>query len=94
MPGFYLYNQNICTRLYLFGHDLKNLLIKNGWAETNLRRADFIFINSCSFLKKTEDFFLAKISELDKNKSAEQKIGYSLPRQVRRFDRLNLRLNR
>lgn len=74
MTNFYLYNQKVCTRLYLFGHDLHNLLLANNWQESELAQADYIFINSCSFLKSTEDYFITKISELDQQKSAQQKI--------------------
>ena len=62
---FYLFNENVCIRLKLFGEDLKNLLSSNGWKETTLQDADYIFINSCSFLNSKESFFLKKIQELD-----------------------------
>ncbi len=74
MTNFYLYNQKVCTRLYLFGHDLRQLLLANNWQESELAQADYIFINSCSFLKTTEDYFITKIKELDQQKSAQQKI--------------------
>ncbi|MFA6227597.1 MAG: radical SAM protein [Patescibacteria group bacterium] len=74
MPSFHLCNNNVCTRLYLFGQDLKSLLLQNCWQELPLNQADLIFVNSCSFLTKTENFFLAKIEKLDKSKTANQKI--------------------
>ncbi|MBT3405386.1 radical SAM protein [archaeon] len=61
-------------RLKLFGEDLKKLFILNGWEETSLETADYIFINSCSFLKSKEDFFIKKIGGYDFSKKRSQKI--------------------
>lgn len=62
---FYLFNEGVCIRLKLFGEEIKELLTKNGYEESNLEDADLILINSCSFLKSKEEFFLKKIEEVN-----------------------------
>lgn len=75
MKKFYLYNKGTCTRLKLFGEEVKNLLQVNGWKESEEKVAKIIFVNSCSFLKKKEREFLGLISRIDKRKKIDQKIA-------------------
>ena len=74
MPTFKFYNNNLCTRLELLGRDVKDLLLNNGWLEKNDIDADYIFINTCAFLKKTEDYFIQQIRKIEKEKQIKQKI--------------------
>ena len=71
---FSMINQGTCTRLKLFGEDIRKLLINNQWREVDSKQADFIFINSCSFLKSKEDYFVKLIHENNNLKNKNQKI--------------------
>lgn len=63
-----------CTRLKLFGEDLKKLFIQNGWRQTEFEEADYIFVNTCSFLKSREDYFIKRINVFAKKKLSAQKL--------------------
>lgn len=64
MSTFYLENTGTCTRVKLYGEDVRNLLLLNEWDETNdYRQAEYIFINTCSFLQTKADYFLNKIQK-------------------------------
>ena len=71
----YIYNQNTCTRVKLYGIDVSNLFTINGYKlvekETD---ANFIIINTCSFLKSKEEYFLNFISKVNNNLKPKQKI--------------------
>ncbi len=71
---FNLINGGTCTRLKLFGEDIRKLLISNNWVETYIQQADYIFINSCSFLKSKEDYFVQLIKDSYEIKNNKQKI--------------------
>ena len=75
MKSFYLYNKGTCTRLKLFGEEVKNLLIENDWREKSLDEADLILFNSCSFIRKKEQEFLYLIRKANKKKKREQKLA-------------------
>ena len=62
---FYMYNENVCIRLKLFGEDVKNLLKANDWKESKFKDSNYILINSCSFIKSKEKEFLDKIGEIE-----------------------------
>jgi MiaB/RimO family radical SAM methylthiotransferase len=72
--NFYIINKRTCTRVKLFGEDLRKLLIVNGWKQVSLRQAEWIFINSCSFLKSQENYFISLIKQVYGGKSQNQKI--------------------
>lgn len=72
---FYLFNTGTCTRVRLFGEDVRTLLKINGYYEVkNPFDADYIFVNTCSFLKSKSDYFLNFIKELNWKISSSQKI--------------------
>ena len=71
---FYLINRMTCTRVKLFGEDLKKLFISNGWKESSFSDADYLLINSCSFLKSREDYFIREIEKMVKDRKSNQKI--------------------
>lgn len=59
---FLIYNTGTCTRVKLYGEDVRNLCLLNGWEETKeFNKADYIFINTCSFLKSKSDYFLNQV---------------------------------
>lgn len=63
-----------CTRVKLFGEDLKKLFISNGWKESSFSDADCLLINSCSFLKSREDYFIREIEKMVRDCKSNQKI--------------------
>jgi len=71
---FYMFNEGTCTRLKLFGEDIRRLLLNNSWLESALEDSDYILINSCSFLKSKEDHFIKIINEKEKLTYNKQKI--------------------
>jgi len=75
MKSFYLYNKGTCTRLKLFGEEVKNLLIENDWRERSSDQADLILFNSCSFIRKKEQEFLYLIGKANKKKKKGQKLA-------------------
>lgn len=71
----YLLNNNTCTRVKLYGIDVKNTFLINGHVITNrIEDADIILINTCSFLKVKEEYFIKQIKELYYNKKPNQTI--------------------
>ena len=65
---FLIYNTGTCTRVKLYGEDVRNLCLLNGWEETKeFEKADYIFINTCSFLKSKSDYFLSRVRECHSN---------------------------
>ena len=71
---FCIFNEGTCTRLRLFGEDIRKLLLNNFWEESLFEDSDYILINSCSFLKSKEDYFVKIISGKNQLKNSNQKI--------------------
>lgn len=72
----YFINKETCTRVKLFGEDVLNLFLINGnIVSDSVDKADYIFINTCSFLQVKEDYFLDLISNLYSKKKAKQKLA-------------------
>lgn len=68
-------NEETCTRVKLFGIDVCNLFTKNGYKLTNnIKKADIVIINSCSFLKSKEEYFLKLIKNENHNLKSNQKL--------------------
>lgn len=62
---YYIFNRETCARVNLYGSDIEQLFILNGWHKSNnIKHADIIMINTCSFLKSKEDYFLNQIKEI------------------------------
>ena len=74
LKSFYMINQNTCTRVKLFGIDVKNLFLINGYIEGTKEKSDYIIINTCSFLKTKEEYFMNHIKNLSDSLKAHQKI--------------------
>lgn len=71
---FYMINEDTCIRLKLYGEDLRKLLVKNGWIETDKEMADYIFINTCSFVKKMEEKSIGRVREAESSKKPYQEV--------------------
>jgi len=74
---FYMFNNGTCTRVKLYGIDVNNLFLSNSYEEVNdeaLAEADYIIINTCSFLKSKEEYFYKFIKEVNKKLSDKQVI--------------------
>ncbi len=75
LKSFYLINNNTCTRVKLYGIDIKNLFTINGYnEELTMDKAKYIIINTCSFLKTKEDYFMNYINKLSKEINNNQYI--------------------
>ena len=72
--SFYMINQNTCTRVKLYGIDVKNLFLINGYVEEDIEKSDYIIINTCSFLKTKEEYFMNYIKNISSNLKKNQKI--------------------
>jgi len=71
----YVYNNNTCTRVKLYGIDVTNLFIINGYELiTDISKSNFIIINTCSFLKSKEEYFLKFIKKVNDNIYNNQQI--------------------
>lgn len=68
----YLNNTGTCTRVKLYGNDVESLLKENNCEFVNLEDADYIFINTCSFLESKSSYFLNKLKEINKNLKKKQ----------------------
>ena len=72
---FYMYNNGTCTRVKLFGVDVNNLFLINGYEEVEREEnADYVIINTCSFLKSKEEYFYRFIRDVDNRLSDKQRI--------------------
>lgn len=61
----YFYNHGTCTRVKLYGLDVIELFKVNGWTIVeNQIDADYIFINTCSFLESKSSYFLSRVKEI------------------------------
>ena len=71
----FVINENTCTRVKLYGMDVINLFKINGWEIVKEKEeADYIAINTCSFLNSKAAFFLNKVRRLYNEKNKKQKI--------------------
>jgi len=75
LKKIYIYNSKTCTRVKLYGIDVENLFKINGYEVANdVNSASIIIINTCSFLKSKEEYFLKFITEVNNNLKKEQKL--------------------
>lgn len=74
MAKFFTYNEGTCIRLKLFGEDIKKLFILNGWQESIENDADYILINTCSFLAVKEKYFVKFIRKKSNSLLAGQRL--------------------
>ena len=71
----YVYNNNTCTRVKLYGIDVCNLFTLNGYEIVDTPgESNLVVINTCSFLKSKEEYFLSFIKKVNNNLQKEQKI--------------------
>ena len=71
----FIINENTCTRVKLYGMDVINLFKINGWEIVdNKEEANYIAINTCSFLNSKASYFLNKTQKLYAEKNKKQKI--------------------
>lgn len=74
MKAFF-YNRGTCTRVKLYGLDVINLFEVNGWEIVKEEeQADYIFINTCSFLESKSSSFLNFLRDVNSHKSNKQKL--------------------
>ena len=72
---FYMYNNGTCTRVKLYGVDVYNLFLANGYEEVEKEEfADYIIVNTCSFLKSKEEYFYRFIKAIDNRINDKQRI--------------------
>ena len=72
---YYLNNKDTCARVNLYGSDIEQLFRLNGYHKVNyMELADIIIINTCSFLKSKEDYFLNRIKEIHADSRPDQRI--------------------
>ena len=74
LKSFYMINQNTCTRVKLYGIDVKNLFLINGYAEKDKEKSGYVIINTCSFLKTKEEYFMNYIKKMSDDLKANQKL--------------------
>lgn len=71
----YFYNNNTCTRVKLYGNDVIELFkINGGKIVENIDEAEYIFVNTCSFLESKSSYFLKFVRDLYDKKSKKQKL--------------------
>jgi MiaB/RimO family radical SAM methylthiotransferase len=76
MKSIFLFNDGTCVRVELFGLEVKKLFEANGWqAADSPRAASLIIVNTCSFLKSREDFFMDRIATLHSTSTSSQTIA-------------------
>lgn len=72
---YYIYNKETCARVNLYGSDIEHLFHINGWSKTkDIMMADIVIVNTCSFLKSKEDYFLNLIKKIHSNLRPKQRI--------------------
>lgn len=72
----FMYNENTCTRVKIYGEDVKQLFIINGDEIVKEEgSADVIIINTCNFLKVREEYFLDFLKKINERKTEKQKIA-------------------
>ncbi len=62
--SFYIVNNSTCTRVKLYGIDVENLFLANGFIKTDVNNADYLVVNTCSFLKTKEEYFMSFIKKM------------------------------
>ena len=71
----YIINEGTCTRVKLYGMDVTNLFKLNNWEIVDKKEdADYIAINTCSFLNSKAMYFLNKTRKLYEEKTKKQKL--------------------
>jgi len=71
----YVINEDTCTRVKLYGMDIINLFKINGWEVIKEKtEADYIVINTCSFLNSKATYFLNRVKKLNEEKTKKQKL--------------------
>jgi len=71
----FVYNNNTCTRVKLYGLDIIELFKINHHTITDtIEEADIIIVNTCSFLKSKEIYFLNFIQKINETKKAHQQL--------------------
>ena len=71
----FIINEGTCTRVKLYGMDVTNLFKLNNWEIVDKKEdADFIAINTCSFLNSKAMYFLNKTRKLYEEKTKKQKL--------------------
>lgn len=71
----FVFNEGTCTRVKLYGMDVINLFKLNGWEIVDKKEdADYIALNTCSFLNSKANYFLFKTKFLFDEKKDNQKI--------------------
>lgn len=75
LKKYYIYNNGTCTRVKLYGIDVSNLFRVNNYElANNIKDADYIIINTCSFLKCKEEYFLNFIKKVNNDLKKNQVI--------------------
>lgn len=75
LKKYYIYNNRTCTRVKLYGIDVSNLFRVNNYElANNIKDADYIIINTCSFLKCKEEYFLNFIKKVNNDLKKNQVI--------------------
>ena len=75
LKKFYIYNRNTCTRVKLYGIDVENLFLENGYKKTKkVENSDLVIINTCSFLKSKEKYFLDLINKINEKLKDNQQL--------------------
>lgn len=71
----FVINEGTCTRVKLYGMDVINLFKLNNWEIVDKKEeADYIAINTCSFLNSKAMYFLNKTRKLYEEKTKKQKL--------------------
>ena len=66
LKKYYIYNKGTCTRVKLYGIDVSNLFLINGYELVEAKEnAKYIIINTCSFLKCKEEYFIDFIKKVN-----------------------------
>lgn len=66
LKKYYIYNKGTCTRVKLYGIDVSNLFLINGYELAESKEdAKYIIVNTCSFLKSKEEYFMNFIKKLN-----------------------------
>ncbi len=75
LKSFYMYNNNTCTRVKLFGLDVENLFLENGYKKNKKsENSNLIIVNTCSFLKSKEKYFLDLIKKINNDLKDRQQL--------------------
>ena len=71
----YFYNSNTCTRVKLYGNDVIELFkINGGVIVESIEDAEYIFINTCSFLESKSSYFLKFVQDVFTKKNKQQRL--------------------